>query len=180
MAQLCETCDIEVFKKCEWPHGMKPVEGWKAKKVNLENSEGKIYETYIILVGTGVIAISLCHEVRNTLHVTFGRTRDIVVGIRHTIGRGAPAVDDSRSFYHLSIDEEEEFVLDDGTTEGEAVSGGTVLLAGTGDLLVVHSATAHILITMVYVSRPLEGVGTALRDSIHAAADEVGLAHIER
>ena len=48
MAQLCETCDIEVFKKCEWPHGMKPVEGWKAKKVNLENSEGKIYETYII------------------------------------------------------------------------------------------------------------------------------------
>ena len=45
---LCETCDIEVFKKCKWAHGLKPVAGWKVRKIKLRQDRGRWGSTYIV------------------------------------------------------------------------------------------------------------------------------------
>ena len=130
------------------------------------------------VVGAGVVAILLLHKVGHALHVGLGSARDEVVGIGYAVDRCAPAVGHGWRLYHLAVDEEEEFVLDDGAAECEAVGGGAILVACGGYLLVVHGAASHILVAVVDVGRALERICTALSDRIHAAADEVGLAHI--
>ena len=81
---------------------------------------------------TSVIAVFLAHVVRYSGKVSICRTRNVVVGISGIVSiRAPPAVDDCWDLDHLTVDEEEEFVLDDRTTQRESVCGGLRLLTST-------------------------------------------------
>ena len=133
-----------------------------------------------VLVRACIVAVFLAYEVRNALHIGLRSARDEIVGISNAVCGGTPAIDHGRRLHHLTVDEEEELVLDDGAAEGETIRGGAVLVAGCSYLFVVYGRAAHVLVAVVYVGRTLERVGTRFGDGVHAAADEVGLAHVIR
>ena len=58
-----------------------------------------------------VVTIMTCHIVRNSLQISVRRTREVVVGITHAVVRAAPAINDGRNLDHLTVDEEEKFIL---------------------------------------------------------------------
>ena len=69
--------------------------------------------------------------------------------------------------------------MNDWTAEGETVGGAAVGVACTVDSQFVDSITAQVLVAVVDVGTAFEGVCSRFGDGIHAAADEVCLAHIK-
>ena len=128
-----------------------------------------------------IVAILRGHIVRHSLQVCLRGTRHVVVGISGIVGiRALPAVHHRRLLHHFAVDEEEQLVLDDRSTQRETIGRGAVFLAGAIDRLVIDGITLHVLVLVVDVSRTLESVGTRLRDGVHTTTDEVGLTHVVR
>ena len=142
-------------------------------------------ELVVVLVGwearprTRVVSILVPNVVGDLLKVGKRGAREVVVGISDTVLRTTPAIGHGRNLFHLAVDEEEELVLDDRTTEGHAPRRGAVFLACAGNLLAIHGVATHLLVLVVNIGRATEGVGTRLGDGVHATADEVGLANIK-
>ena len=129
-------------------------------------------------IGTGLIAILLPNEVAHASQVGQRGARDILVGNSHAVGRGVPAVHDGGLLGHFTVDKEEQLVLEDRAADGSAIGGHLLFLAGS-----YHGAldgvTTHVLVAVEHVCAAAEGVGTALGDGVHTAADEVGLTHVK-
>ena len=87
-------------------------------------------------------------------------------------------VDYTRLLGHLTVDKEEELVLDDGTAQGHTVGRHLEFLACLTNLRTLDCVTAHILVAVEEVSASAEGVGTTLGDGVQATTDKVGLTHI--
>ena len=148
-----------------------------------------VYAGQVLVVGdtagidagrASVIAVLVLDELRDGLHVAEQRARRIGLCIC-CIGFRECRMPVSRNVLRLSalvVDEEEELVLEDGTTESETVC---LLLVGVrlSVLHAVHAVAVHVLAGIVGISRTLESVGTRLGNSVDTAANEVALAHIE-
>ena len=130
-------------------------------------------------VRTRVVTITLHHEVTHLLQVGHGRTRNVVIGIGHAVFRRTPAVDDRRDLGILGISEEEELVLHDRATQGETI-GRIAVRTAFAQVGIVDAVTVHVLVVVIDVGRPLEGVRTGLGHGVDTAADEVGLAYVKR
>ena len=131
-------------------------------------------------IRTCVVTILILHIGRNFLKIRQLGTRDVVVGILHSVLRASPTVGNSWSLGVFEVTEDEKFVLDDRSTKGKAIGGLTVGSTCSADLFALNGISAHILVTMIYVSGSLHGVGTRLGDSIHTSSDEVGLTYVKR
>ena len=142
-------------------------------------------ELVVVLVGwearprTRVVSILVPNVVGDLLKVGQTGAREVVVGISDTVLRTTPAIGHGRNLFHLAVDEEEELVLDDRTTEGHAPCCGAVFLPRSGNLLTIHGVATHLLVLVIDISRATEGVGTRLGDGVQATAYEVGLANVE-
>ena len=130
-------------------------------------------------VGTGVVTVLGLHILLNGGQVGFGTAGNAGIGVRFTALVCAVLDHLTRVLLLFEVDEEEEFVLDDGTADGgtDNAVGFSLAVAtvNAGD-----GVTAHVLVAVVAVNRALEGVGTGLGDSVDTAADEVGLADVIR
>ena len=82
-----------------------------------------------------------------------------------------------RLFLHFEVHEEEELVLHDRATEGEAVDEVGLRLA-VAQILAPELVATESLVGVIGVGRTLEGVGTGLGDGVDAAAHEVGLTDV--
>ena len=109
---------------------------------------------------TCIVTILAGHVLRNSLQVFVGRTRNVVIRIRYTILRTSPTVNHCRNLNHFTVNEEEQLVLDDRTTQSETIGCGLTLLTGTVNLLTLHGITLHILVLVIDVGATLEGVRT--------------------
>ena len=116
--------------------------------------------------------------VAHALQVSERGARDVLVGNSDTVLRGTPHVDDSGLLGHLTVYEEEQFVLDDRAADGGTVGGHLEFLAGLTDLGALYGVTAHVLVAVEDVGTATELVGTALGHSVHTTTDEVGLTNI--
>ena len=115
----------------------------------------------------------------NALHVSNLCARDIVVGVGHSVGRCTPAVGNGWRLNGFAVDEEEQLVLNDWTAESETIGGAAVGVTCTVDGQFVDSIAAQVFVAVVDVGTAFEGVCSRFGDGIHAAADEVCLAHIK-
>ena len=129
---------------------------------------------------TGIITILAGHIIRNGLQIRNLCTRDVIVYLGNAIGRTSPTVDHRRCLHHFTIGEEEQFVLNDRTTQRETVGCGLCLLTCTGNLLTLYGITLHILILVIDIGTTLESVRTRLRNGVHTTTDEVSLTNIIR
>ena len=134
----------------------------------------------VTLVASGVVTEFFLNVGSHGIHLPNGRTvgRDIgserigsaCAGYAGRTGSGIEGV--------LTVHEEEQLVLDDGTTDGstdcmiERLAAGNIL---TGHLVTVEGVGG---IVVVYGSVPL--VGTGLGNSVDGTAGETALADIER
>ena len=148
-----------------------PVDAAENLHVRLEGRE--------VGVGTGVIAVVPPELVLHGLKVGRGDAGDVLVDVHLAVLGGAPAEGRGRGIDILEVHEEEELVLHDRAAEGHAVGGLPVDLAGS-QFLFIHAVSVHVLVLVVHVGRSLELVRTGLGDRVHAAADEVRLADVER
>ena len=80
----------------------------------------------------------------------------------------------------LSVGEEEELVLDDGPTEGEA-DGVLILLGQLGALsdILACGRSVEVLIMVEVIDRAVQAVGPRLGDGVHAATREARLTDVE-
>lgn len=46
---LCLSCDMEVFKKCEYVHNLRPVNGWKVRHIKINIGGGKRTDGVLVL-----------------------------------------------------------------------------------------------------------------------------------
>ena len=118
----------------------------------------------------------LCHH----LHITDGSTRQIVVGICHTVFCGSPSVDNGWRFHHFTVYKEKQFILDNRTAKCKTIRCGLALSTCSVYLLAVNGITLHILIHMINVCTSTECVGSRLGNGIHTTTDKVSFAHIVR
>ena len=81
--------------------------------------------------------------------------------------------------HHFTTHEEKQLVFKNRSAKGKAVSCRPITLSHACNLLMINSITLHVLVLVIDVGRTLEGIGTRLRDSVHATTDEVGLTNIE-
>ena len=127
---------------------------------------------------TCIVAILALQVVRHLLKIGNRGARDVVIGIGNTIFRSSPAVGDSRSLVHFTVNEEEQLILDNRATQLKSVSSLAVLGTSAADLFAVDSVTTHIFISVVDICSTLESVGTRHSDSVYTTTDEVGLTYV--
>ena len=132
----------------------------------------------IIGIRTSIITILLFHEIGHFLHIRHSGAGDILVRIRHAVGGRPPAVDYTRIGITFGVDEEEEFVLDDGTSQCNTI-GHVFIGERIAKILTVNHVSVEIFIFIETVDGSLEGVGTRLGDSVDTAAHEISLPYIE-
>ena len=129
-------------------------------------------------VGACIIAVFVLQMVVHLLHVRLQCTGHHTFRIFTVLAR-AILYNLSRSLLFFVVHKEEQLVLDDGTTQREAV--GSLGLIGTcSQVLAVDAVTAHVLVAVIGIGSTSECVRTTLGDGIDAAADEVRLAYVER
>ena len=129
-------------------------------------------------IGTRVITVLVHHVILHAFQVVNRGTRDKLICVAHAILRSAPAVHDGGLLGHFTVDKEEELVLPDRATQGEAVGSHLILFTGSSKLNAVNSVTAHVLVAVEDVGTAAEGVGTTLGNGVNTTADEVGLANV--
>ena len=112
----------------------------------------------IVIKRTGIITIFLLKEICYGKGFRSADTGDHTVFICYSVFRNPPLDYAGRPADLLSIDKEEKFVLDDRSTEGKTISGGTFFLSFK--INSVNTATMHVLILMINIGRSLNGVGT--------------------
>ena len=129
-------------------------------------------------IGTRVITIFALHVVAHAGQVGERGARDVLVGNSDTVLRSTPHVHDGRLLGHLTIDEEEQLVLDDRATDVGAIGSHLEFLAGLTDLGAFYSITTHVLVAVEDVGAATELVGTTLGNGVHTTTDEVGLTNV--
>ena len=137
----------------------------------------------IALVTAGIVTVLGLECRKDIFHEGLGRTDD--VGIRneirvHPAGSGAH---DLVGTGHgvgrvLGVDEEEDFVLDDGTAHGE--TDGVVQERRPVQVFTLNFITTDLVRSIVVVGGSMELVRTALRDGVDRAAGKAGVTDIER
>ena len=137
----------------------------------------------ITLVAAGVITIGVGQVVLDLFHKGLGRTDGCAANSEVRIDAAGSRADNLTGTRNgipgvFTVHEEEEFVLDDRTTQGEAE--GVVQHVGLGDVLILNLVATHILAGVVIVDRSLDLVGTALGHGVDRTAGEAGHTDIER
>ena len=80
----------------------------------------------------------------------------------------------------FTVSEEEELILDDRTTEGEAHRILVLLVELLAELDILTSSRAiEVLIVIVVIDRAVEGIRPRLGDSVHTATREARLTNIK-
>ena len=124
-----------------------------------------------------VVAVLVLQMVVHLLHIRLQRTGHHTFCLFTVLTR-AILYNLSRSLLFFVVHKEEQLVLDDGTTQREAV--GSLGLIGTcSQVLAVDAVTAHVLVAVIGIGSTSERVRTTLGNGVDAAAYEVRLAHVE-
>ena len=132
----------------------------------------------VVVVGTRIVVVVLDEEVLHLLGLGLPDSGDHAGLVLDTVLGRTPLDDFRRARGAFGVDEEEQFVLDDRSAQGEAVRG--LALRGTLEVDTVNPVAVHVLVLVIDIGRTLERVRAGLGDSVDTAADEVRLTDIIR